>query len=186
MNCQFKPHPPMPQANNKGAFLVLITQCSVAWRVSSRKKLDKCHSMIITICSSLLSRVKSPLAFAWFWSHSVLQIIFFYFPFCVFIYVCIATLSIVYFAIYGRVNLIHNTQLFLLFSHSVLSDSFVTPLDCSPPTSPLCMQVSQARILRSGLLFPTPLLLKQKLFSVLCIFKKYYCICIVELHVLES
>ena len=64
-----------------------------------------------------------------------------------FYYLLFAILFIVYFAIYGRVNLIHNTpQLFLLFSHSVLSDSFVTPLDCSPPTFSV-HGISQARIL---------------------------------------
>ena len=83
--------------------------------------------------------------------HSpVLQIIFSTFLFCVFIiffFFFFAILSIVYFAIYGRVNLIHSTpRLFLSFSLSVLSDSFVTPLDCSPPTSSV-HGISQARLL---------------------------------------
>ena len=52
-------------------------------------------------------------------------------------------------------NKISSTALWWWFSHSVVFDSFATPMDCSPPGSSV-QGISQARLKWSGLPFPSP------------------------------
>lgn len=69
-----KLHSLMPQANHNGTFPVLIPQCSVAWRVPSRKyTINDCNNKQFSF-----SRVEFPPASAWSWSVSSTSNSFFF------------------------------------------------------------------------------------------------------------